>query len=178
MTGAYFVCGMTTAIISAHFIPFAIERGNSPGMAAMAFGMMSALNIVGVLVAGSISDKFGRKNVLGTIYAIRGLAYVALLLAPGSSGIWVFALVAGFSWVASAALTSSLTADIYGLKNMGTLRRHDDISPPDGQCAQCILGRRAIRRFRIVHCPVRNCRRSADWRYHFRVQRQREEVLE
>ena len=121
LTGAYFVCGMTTAIISAHYIPFAIERGNSPGVAAMAFGLMSALNIVGVLVAGSLSDKFGRKNVLGTIYAIRGLAYVALLLAPGAWGIWGFAVVAGFSWVASGALTSSLTADIYGLKNMGTL---------------------------------------------------------
>ncbi|MCH8939674.1 MAG: MFS transporter [Chloroflexi bacterium] len=121
LTGAYFVCGMTTAIISAHYIPFAIERGISPGMAAMAFGLMSGLNIVGVLVAGSISDKIGRKNVLATVFAIRGLAYVALLLAPGAFGIWGFAVVAGFSWVASGALTSSLTADIYGLKNMGTL---------------------------------------------------------
>ncbi len=140
LTGAYFVCGMTTAIISAHFIPFAIERGNSPGMAAMAFGMMSALNIVGVLVAGSISDKFGRKNVLGTIYAIRSLAYVALLLAPGSSGIWVFALVAGFSWVASAALTSSLTADIYGLKNMGTLGGTTTLAHQMGSALSVFLG--------------------------------------
>ena len=79
-------------------------------MAAMAFGLMSGLNIVGVLVAGSISDKIGRKNVLATVFAIRGLAYVALLLAPGAFGICVFAGVAGFSWVSSGALTWSRTA--------------------------------------------------------------------
>jgi MFS family permease len=36
-------------------------------------------------------------------------------------GIWGFAIIAGMSWVATAPLTSSLTADIYGLKNIGTL---------------------------------------------------------
>ena len=121
LTGAYFVCGMTTAIISAHYIPFAVERGVDPRLAATAFGVMSALNIAGVLAAGWISDKVGRKNVLATIYAGRGLAYVALLTLPGAWGIWLFALVAGVSWIASAALTSSLTADIYGLRTMGTL---------------------------------------------------------
>ena len=121
LTGAYFVCGMTTAIISAHYIPFAVDRGVEPGIAAVAFGLMSALNIAGVLGAGWISDKVGRKNVLATIYFCRGLAYVALLLAPGAIGIWGFAVVAGFSWIASAAMTSSLTADIYGLRTMGTL---------------------------------------------------------
>ena len=140
LTGAYFVCGMTTAIISAHYIPFAIERGNSPGVAAMAFGLMSLLNIVGVLVAGSLSDKFGRKNVLGTVYAVRGLAYVALLLAPGAWGIWGFAVVAGFSWIASAALTSSLTADIYGLKNMGTLGGTTTLAHQMGSALSVYLG--------------------------------------
>ena len=36
-------------------------------------------------------------------------------------GIWVFAFVAGLSWIASASLTSSIAADIYGLKKMGTI---------------------------------------------------------
>ncbi|MCI0441004.1 MAG: MFS transporter, partial [Chloroflexi bacterium] len=121
LTGAYFVCGMTTAIISAHYVPFAIDRGASPGAAALAFGLMSGLNVLGVLGAGALSDRFGRKNVLGATYAVRGLAYAMLLLAPGALGLWGFAVVAGVSWIASAPLTSSLTAEIYGLKNMGTL---------------------------------------------------------
>ena len=121
LTGAYFVCGMTTAIISAHYIPFAIDGGTSPEIAALAFGLMMGFNIIGVLVAGSLSNKVGSKNMLGAVYAMRGVAYAILLFLPAPFNLWIFALVAGFSWIASASLTSSLTAEMYGLRNMGTL---------------------------------------------------------
>jgi MFS family permease len=140
LTGSYFVCGATTAIISAHYVPFAIERGTSPGVAAMAFGVMSGLNIVGVLAAGMISDRIGRKNTLGTVYAIRCLAYATLLFVPGMFGIWTFALIAGFSWIASAPMTSSLTAEIYGLKNMGTLNGMVTLSHQIGGALSIFMG--------------------------------------
>ena len=121
MTGAYFVCGMTTAIIAAHYVPFAIDRGSSAGTAAIAFGLMAGLNVVGVITVGIVSDRISRKYMLGGVYALRGLAYAMLVLAPGMLGIWGFAVIGGLSWVATAPLTASLTADIYGLRNLGTL---------------------------------------------------------
>lgn len=121
LSGAYFVCGMTTLIISFHYVPFALDRGTSPGEAAAAFGLMGGLNIVGVIIIGFLADKFSRKNLLGTVYAIRFTAYVMLVTLPGSVGIWGFAILAGLSWVATPPLTTSLTADIYGLRNLGTL---------------------------------------------------------
>ena len=132
LSGAYFVCGVTTIIISAHYVPFAIDLGISPGVAALAFGFMQGLNVVGVIVVGFLSDRFSRKNLLGTIYFIRFLAYV-MLVTPGfmmmlwgftippSIAIWSFAVLAGMSWIATPPLTSSLTADIYGVRNIGTL---------------------------------------------------------
>ncbi len=132
LSGAYFVCGVTTIIISTHYVPFAIDLGISPAVAALAFGLMQGLNVVGVLIVGVLSDKFSRKNLLGSIYFIRFLAYV-MLVTPGvleflfgvsippTIGIWGFAALAGLSWIASPPLTSSLTADIYGVKNLGTL---------------------------------------------------------
>ena len=132
LSGAYFVCGVTTLIISTHYVPFAIDLGISPAVAALAFGMMQGLNAVGVLVVGVHSDKFSRKNLLGTIYFMRFFAYVMLVVPsilsdvfgvgiPPSIGIWGFAYLAGMSWIATPPLTSSLTADIYGTKNLGTL---------------------------------------------------------
>ena len=47
--------------------------------------------------------------------------YTALLLAPDSVGLWAFAAITGFSWLATVPLTTSLTADVYGLKNLGVL---------------------------------------------------------
>ena len=123
------ICGATTSIMAVHFIPYAQDRGLSAGNAALAFGLMSGLNAVGVIVMGTLSDKFGRKDLLAIVYAGRGLAYAVLLLSTGAWGllpsgtwgIWAFATIAGFSWIATASLTTSLTADLYGIKTLGTL---------------------------------------------------------
>jgi MFS family permease len=119
--GGYFVCGFTIALISTHFVPFAIERGVSATTAATAYGLMSGLNVVGVLAVGALADRRGRKNLLGLVYALRGCAYVALLLAPGAWSLWGFVVIMGFSWWATLPLTSALTAEVYGLKHLGIL---------------------------------------------------------
>jgi MFS family permease len=121
LCGGYFVCGFSIALISTHFVPFAIERGFSPSTAASAYGLMSGLNVVGVLAVGALSDRWGRKTPLGFVYALRGCAYAALLLVPGDWSLWSFVAIMGFSWWATLPLTSSLTAEVYGLKHLGIL---------------------------------------------------------
>ena len=118
---SYSVCGITTAIIAVHFISWASTRDISTGTAALAFGLLMAINGAGLLVVGSISDRLQRKNLLGTVYLIRGVAFLALIFLPGASALWVFAVVGGVSWLASVPLTNSLTADVYGLRNVGIL---------------------------------------------------------
>ena len=121
LSASYMVCGITTGMISAHFVPYAIGEGLSGSMAAIIFGMMMALNVAGGLGAGLLGDKFGRKNLLAAVYALRGVAFMSLLLVPGTQGVWVFGVLAGFSWIASVPLTSSLTADVYGLRALATI---------------------------------------------------------
>jgi MFS family permease len=121
LSGAYCVCGFTTAILTTHFIPYAIDRGVAPATAATALGVMNGLNVVGVIVMGMLADRCGRKNLLALVYAARGGAYALLLLAPDPWGLWGFAAIAGFSYWATAPLTTSLSADVYGLKTLGTL---------------------------------------------------------
>ncbi|MDP7586985.1 MAG: MFS transporter [SAR202 cluster bacterium] len=123
MAGSYFVCGTTTFVMSVHFIPFAIEeRGISGATAATIFGYMMFVNIFGALGAGILSDKLGgTKNWLAFAYAMRGIGYVVLLTVDSVFGLWIFATIAGFSWVATPVLTSSLTADVYGTKALGTI---------------------------------------------------------
>ena len=121
MTGSYVVCGATTGVLSVHFVPYALGQGISPDLSALIFGFMMFLNILGSLGAGWISDKYNRKNILGLVYLIRGLAYMLLLTVPGPLGLWIFAGVAGVSWIATAPLTTALTADVYGLRALGTI---------------------------------------------------------
>jgi len=121
LSAAYLVCGITTNIIAVHFVPFAEDQGVPRITAAMIFGIMMMLNSVGVISAGVLSQKFSQHRVLGFTYALRGIAYLALLTIGGTTGMWAFALIAGMSWIATASVTSSLVADIYGVRNLGTL---------------------------------------------------------
>lgn len=117
----YFVCGITTASISVHFIKWAISENISTSEAALSFGVLSAVNGVSVFCSGYFSDIFQRRIVLGLVYAIRGIAFLALLLFSGQLALWVFAIVGGMSWLATVPLTTALTSEIYGQKKLGSL---------------------------------------------------------
>ena len=128
MSFSYFICGSTTFMLSVHFVPMAVEEGISPQTAALIFGLMSGLNALGATGAGWISDRIGRrKNWLAAVYFCRGTGYVILvasLVVPGIpviAGLLIFSFVAGLSWIATAPLTTSLTAEVYGLKSLATI---------------------------------------------------------
>lgn len=121
LSTAYWVCGVTVNIISIHFVPYAEDQGVQKIVAASIFGVMMGLNFIGVLSAGFLSQIFTQRIVLGTAYAMRGLAYACLLLIGGIEGLWLFAVIGGLSWIATASTTSAMTADIYGVKNLGTI---------------------------------------------------------
>jgi MFS family permease len=70
---------------------------------------------------GSISDKMQRKTLLGIVYLVRGLAFVSLIVLPGPAALWTFAIIGGMSWLATVPLTTSLAADVYGVRKIGTL---------------------------------------------------------
>ena len=125
-----FVCGATTFMLAFHFVAFAQEdRDISPGMAGAIFAVMGGMNALGSIGAGMLSDRFSRKNLLALVYFARGTAYMILLVPPivgipvlsGDTGVWIFAVVAGVSWIATNPLSVALTADVYGLRALGTI---------------------------------------------------------
>ena len=136
---AYWVCGITTASISVHFVRWAISEDISIGTAALAFGLLSGINAIGVLVIGFFSDRWQRKNLLGAVYLVRAVAFVSLIVLPGPSAIWAFAVVGGMSWLATVPLTASLTADVYGVRNLGTLFGFANMAHQLGGAAAVLL---------------------------------------
>ena len=117
----YFVCGVTTASISTHFVRWAISEDISQVNAAWAFGILMGINAGGVVLIGLMSDYFQRHYLLAVVYLIRGVAFVTLIVLPGAMAMWAFAVIGGASWLATVPLTTGLTADVYGVRNVGTL---------------------------------------------------------
>ena len=137
LSASFTICGFSVGAISVHFPPFAEEQiGVSPTLAGVIFGSMMGLSVVGGIGGSWLADRYGRKKVLACVYLIRGLAYVLLLGglfaverdivlpligSPGLASLWVFATLAGLSWIASVPVTTSLTADVYGLRTLATI---------------------------------------------------------
>jgi MFS family permease len=121
INAGYFVCGMTVALYYTHLIPFATDRGYSPAAAASAFGLLSVCSAIGALLSGIASDRLGRKNILAMAYLVRGSAFVLLLLWRHDLALYVFAVIAGVSWLATPTPVMALTSEVYGLRALGTL---------------------------------------------------------
>ena len=156
LSAAYTVCGITVGLLSVHFVPYADgQLGVDPTMAATIFGVLTGLNAIGAVGGGWLADRFGRKNVLGSVYSVRCLAYLVLiggLIATeraidipliGSAALpslWIFAILAGFSWIASVPITASLTADVYGLRALATISGISFLCHQIGAFISIILG--------------------------------------
>jgi MFS family permease len=121
LIGGFFVCGYTVALVATHFVAFATDRGITPAAAATALGLLGGFNIIGSFLAGAVSDRIGRKNPLALIYIIRAAAFGFLLVADTPWMFYVFAALAGLAWFSTVPLTVALTAEMYGVRHMGTL---------------------------------------------------------
>ncbi|MBI2873813.1 MAG: MFS transporter, partial [Firmicutes bacterium] len=121
LSWGYFVCGFTVNIITVHLAVLALDRGFPAMTSASIMGVVGGMNVVGILLAGYLSDRLGRKLPLGFVYATRALAFILLLQGRSLASLYVFAVVYGLSQFATSPLVSALVGDLYGNRSMGTL---------------------------------------------------------
>lgn len=81
LAGSFFICGYTTnGLIGTHLIPHAVEHGFTEVTAANAVALMGAMNVVGTLLSGWLTDRFDNRRLLATYYTFRALSIAALPL--------------------------------------------------------------------------------------------------
>jgi len=122
LAGSFFICGYTSnGLIGTHLIPHAVEHGFTEVTAASAVGVMGAMNIVGTLSSGWLSDRFDNRKLLAGYYAFRAISLAALPLVIEARGLYLFAIVYGLDWIATVPPTANLTAKIFGRASLGTI---------------------------------------------------------
>ncbi len=97
---SFLICGFTTTgVIETHLLPFASFCGFPPIPSATAYGLLSLVNLVGMIVAGWLTDRVNRPMLLATIYGLRALTFVLLGSLPGTSieMLFLFAVLFGGS---------------------------------------------------------------------------------
>ncbi|PWB82021.1 MAG: MFS transporter [Methylocystaceae bacterium] len=118
---SFLLCGYTTAgVIETHFLPYASFCGFGPVPSAAAYGALSAVNMLGMIAAGWLTDRVNRAVLLGSIYLARGLAFVILMnVGVDFDMLMAFAVFFGAVDYATVPVTASLVASHLGLRVMG-----------------------------------------------------------
>lgn len=124
LAGSFFVCGATSnGIVLQHFQAHAVDHGIPAVQASTALAIMGAMNFIGVLISGWLTDRHDPRKLLAIFYTFRG---VSLFLLPsmtdlGLSGLTVFAIIFGLDYISTVPPTIALCADIFGRRNVGTI---------------------------------------------------------
>jgi MFS family permease len=122
LAGSFFVCGVTTnGLIGTHLVPHAVEHGLSEYTAAGALAVLGAMNVIGTMASGVLTDRYDPRKLLLIYYGLRAGALVMLPLVTEPIGLTVFAIIFGLDWVATVPPTVALTADRFGRASVGTI---------------------------------------------------------
>jgi MFS family permease len=112
---------LTLHMVFVHVVPYAQQQGIDPLDAAFIISLIGFGNIVGRLVVGRISDRFGR-NTLGSVCLFCMFsAQMWLIMAHELWELYGFALLFGFFWGGGGAMTTVLIGDIFGTRYLGSI---------------------------------------------------------
>jgi MFS family permease len=115
------VCGWTMAFPNIHFLAYADDMGMSVLHAANTVSVTAIFSVIGSVLLGVAADRTQHSAVLALTYALRGVAFLLLLLLPAGNLLYVYGLVLGISWSATTPLTAAIAADRYGPRHLGLI---------------------------------------------------------
>jgi len=118
---SFAICGFTaTGAIEVHFLPYAALCGLPPLPSATAYGLMAAVNLGGMVLAGWLCDRMNRPLLLALIYFGRAGSFLVLMQTVDSlPQLYLFAVLFGLFDYATVPVTASLVARNLGLGVMG-----------------------------------------------------------
>jgi MFS family permease len=123
LAGSFFVCGATSnGLIGTHFIPHSVDHGVPEVKAAGTLALMGAMNFVGTVGSGWLTDRFDPRKLLGCYYTFRGLSLLLLpILITSDLGLVAWAVLFGLDYIATVPPTVALVADTFGRRQVGSV---------------------------------------------------------
>jgi len=122
LAAGFFVCGFHVAFLGTHLPGVIASCGLPLEYGAWSLAVLGLFNIAGSLLAGWAMGRWRMKSLLSLVYAARGIAVIAFLLAPKTGFVMLaFAAVMGLTFLSTVPMTAGLVARFFGVGNMATL---------------------------------------------------------
>ena len=121
MIGMLFVLSACAYCVLTHIVPHAIDIGIDPIKAASMLSFIGLGGLLGRLGMGRASDSIGSKKGMLIAALLMGSSMLWLM---GSLNLWmlfVFSMIFGFAFGATAPLNAALIGDTFGLRHIGLI---------------------------------------------------------
>lgn len=117
----YAICGFQDFFMATHVVAFAQDNGVGSALAGNMLALMGLLGLIGVLIAGVVSDSWGAVRPTALCFAFRIGIFAYIIYFQSTPSILIFALLYGFTFLITAPLTLVFVANIFGTQRLGTL---------------------------------------------------------
>ena len=118
----FFVCGLHVSFLSVHLPGFVASCHLPAAVGAGAISLIGLFNIAGSLLAGELSGRWRRRELLVAIYAGRGLLMAGFMMVEKTTAtVLAFSAVMGLLWLSTVPPTVALCARNFGTRWLATI---------------------------------------------------------
>lgn len=115
------VCGTGDFLVATHLIPFVTDFGFPPTTGGNLFAWFGLMSMIGILVAGPVSDRIGIKIPFAVVFFLRVVLFLLIISYQNLFTFYVFSMLFGFSFLITAPLLPVLTGKLYGFSHVGLI---------------------------------------------------------
>ena len=165
LAGSFFICGATSnGLIGTHFIAHSIDHGIAQTTAASVLALMGAMNFVGTICSGYLTDRYDPRKLLACYYIFRGLSLFVLPIFTSTWGLAIFAVFFGLDYIATVPPTADARRRHLRPQACRRRLRLDLLRAPVRRGERGLLRRRDPHDARHVHARLPHRRRCRDLR--------------
>jgi MFS family permease len=117
----YMSLGFATFIPLAHIVAYGIDKGIPPITAANLLGAVGGAGVVGRVLIGTSSDRFGAMKLMPLMVILQAIAMASLVAANRTVTLFFFAVLFGFAYGACVPLFQVMIVDLFGTDHMGAI---------------------------------------------------------
>jgi MFS family permease len=108
------ICGLGVFVPFVHLVPYAIDHGVTPGVAALLLSTIGVGSTAGRFLLGGVADRMGRRPALLAMFVGMALALLAWAVATGPWSLAAFAFAYGVFYGGWVAVLPAVVMDEFG----------------------------------------------------------------
>lgn len=116
---SFFGCGVTMAFVDIHMIAHFQDIFLTPPQIAVVMMVFGVSELISGFVAGWFCDRFPKEYVIAAFYGLRSVSLLLLATMPNLSGVIMFSILFGLSYMGTVIGTSTYTLSAFAKTNRG-----------------------------------------------------------